>query len=1562
TERNAREISAYEHEHARLSEIAQAEEEAAVTAGVAALTHTPDPQESVRSPGTREGRKAEPTQGPSVPWESREEGGDDSDGSSASIAEEILEETAAEEVEDVPAEGELDALPPLAIITTLAGSAADGGGGDVTPGRGDNLGASVTAANARAGSPVEASLLRDYDHVEEALPQAEECGHGSDSLAHGYGLEAFGFEDVEDAVTVATGAAGRESNSLAAAEPADDGLSSSSVPAVAAPVGDADGSAIAERGDSAEPSSTDSMVPLAEGTPAEEGSVAARAVTAGGSNFLRPPHGGSGGVTAGNYDSCADDDDDDDDDDDAYSESFEEDRTDLEKGGNDDDEEGGGSPVVEHPATGDGVHFHYDGGIGRAGHDAAADAGSSSGERTDERQVVLSSVSEVCSEDLLAQDDSSLAGSFSMGRDYLEDALPPASGSRTSGGAAVAGGELLPWQALVFDASPSSERDGGLGASAAAVTEYPESSSPGMCGYDDGGGIGGGVTDVATSVPNGVSDDRDKETAERQEHPQEPGDDLLLYRLAAAAPTHGDAAASEEEEEEEKREGVGASGETNDEDDGGDNGAAQGLLLPSPGQEALGEHNAGSFRSHSPDGAIEVHSDDGAAAAVVRSDHLEEGAGSTLVVPESALGGEVAVAVAADGGLSSVTEADGNHSRVEEPTPAAYVAERVSRSDGGVISGGQATSLDAGYTFIEKAEPPDGERALEKGGDRDELDGEAEALGAEVDQPHGSPLRLPISTPPDVEEPGPLSIDAGEEGASAGPENRDEKLGLGSNGDVRDVGENEAKEALVGDVQLLPGAIGGGNESDDKQPGGAWSGGYDFEEEAVVPWDEGEGLQGEKAEAVVVEDGRGLPPDVQEGDQEDDVSTWSGRRFDFEEDAVVAAEPSARGEAPPDDDYGDKACLVKADAPPVEAGGERGDVGEVNGYHAWAAGGGGAVGDVVGGQQAGEPHADQPLAEEESSLREAPFSAVAARAEDGIDYLETFDHVEDAVRPPAVGKEEPPLLLPPRPSEDQEISSVSSMSDEGGHCGREEEEEARRAVVGVGGDGATAALLDSSHDSFGRGGGSDGDAVEDPSLVHEEQQQQQQQQQSLSAEKQPDEVASDGPTIPAMGDVTTATTAAAAVGVDAERTVAPGSSLPPVEAQEEGRVPEAENGTVGGGGIAVGSTGDGDGDDSVSGLRASGTKPTSGPPLAADDGAVIVVAREEAAYGTETAVEEAKATGVASTDSSGEDAPPASLWGPSRTSEDKERLVDDITDKLLASLLKRALGTPAPPPPGRRTTAPEREEEQHDGPPAGHATGDALVDGEASEDEGIGSRRGPAMWEEPGTYEDTDDDDDDDEEEERDDAGTREDWGTAAVTETYRSEEGMLMVVRDNGSDDSGGNGGGGGSDAALGDSPEYERKYQQAEKRREAEEDGELGGSGQPSRGSDSGKDDGSATVSARLGDEEQDDDDDEYYFPPLTLARPKKPWMALAALADNDNGSSSGGGQHHDPQSPYPDNASAEGVSFGVRTGGGGGGDVSLGARTGGGGDVRFEGADMGLASPGAMAAAAGQGDLGE
>ncbi|CAM9752123.1 unnamed protein product, partial [Ectocarpus sp. 13 AM-2016] len=403
--------------------------------------------------------------------------------------------------------------------------------------------------------------------------------------------------------------------------------------------------------------------------------------------------------------------------------------------------------------------------------------------------------------------------------------------------------------------------------------------------------------------------------------------------------------------------------------------------------------------------------DDGTAAAVIRSDRLEEGAGSTLVVPESALGGEVAVAVADDGGLSGVTEADGYHSRVEEPTPAADVVERVSRSDGGVLSGGQATSLDAGYTFIEKAEPLDGGRELEEGGNREELDGEAEALGAEVDQPHGSPPRLPISTPPDVEVPGPLSIDEGEKGDSAGPENRDEKLGLGSNGDAGDVGENEAKEALVGDVQLLPGAIGGGNESDDKQPGGAWSGGYDFEEEAVVPWHEGEGLQGEKAEAVVVEDGRRLPPDVQEGDEEDDVSTWSGRRFDFEEDAVVAAEPSARVKPPPDDDDGDEAGLVTADAPPVEAEGERGNVGEVNGYRAWAAGGGGAVGDVVGGQQAGEPDADQLLAEGESSLREASFSAVAARAEDRIDYLETFDHVEDAVRPPAVGKEEAPLLL-----------------------------------------------------------------------------------------------------------------------------------------------------------------------------------------------------------------------------------------------------------------------------------------------------------------------------------------------------------------------------------------------------------------------------------------------------------------------------------------------------------------------------------------------------------------------
>ncbi|CAN0535875.1 unnamed protein product, partial [Ectocarpus sp. 12 AP-2014] len=201
TERNTREIAAYEHEHARLSEIAKEEEEAAVTAGVEALTHARDPQQPVHSPGTREGREAEPTQGPSVQWASREEGGDDGDGSSASIAEEILEESAAEEVADAPAEGELGALPPLATITTLAGSAADDGGGDVTAGRGDKLGASATAANARAGSPVDASVLRDYDRVEEALPPVEEkCGHGSDSLAHGYGLEAFGFEDVEDAV------------------------------------------------------------------------------------------------------------------------------------------------------------------------------------------------------------------------------------------------------------------------------------------------------------------------------------------------------------------------------------------------------------------------------------------------------------------------------------------------------------------------------------------------------------------------------------------------------------------------------------------------------------------------------------------------------------------------------------------------------------------------------------------------------------------------------------------------------------------------------------------------------------------------------------------------------------------------------------------------------------------------------------------------------------------------------------------------------------------------------------------------------------------------------------------------------------------------------------------------------------------------------------------------------------------------------------------------------------------------------------------------------------------
>ncbi|CAN0129681.1 unnamed protein product, partial [Ectocarpus fasciculatus] len=447
------------------------------------------------------------------------------------------------------------------------------------------------------------------------------------------------------------------------------------------------------------------------------------------------------------------------------------------------------------------------------------------------------------------------------------------------------------------------------------------------------------------------------------------------------------------------------------------------------------------------------------------------------------------------------------------------------------------------------------------------------------------------------------------------------------------------------------------------------------------------------------------------------------------------------------------------------------------------------------------------------------------------------------------------------------------MSDEGDQDqrGREEEEEPLRVVVGVGGDGATAPALDSSHDSFGRGGDSHGDAVEDTSPVHEQQQQQQQQQQSLSSEKQPDEVASGGPTIPATGNVATVTTAVAAVGVDAEHTVAPGSSLPPVEAQEEGRVPDTEtgNGTGGGGSISVG---DGDIDDSVSGLPASGTNSTSIPPLAADNGAVVV-AREETAYGTETTVgEEATATNGASAPSRGDDAPPTSLWGPSRTSEDKERLVDDITDKLLASLLKRALGTPAPPPPGGRTAAPEREDGQHDRPPAGHATGDALVDGEASEDEGIGSRRGPAMWEEPGTYEDTDDDDDDDEEEERDGADTREDWGTAAVTETYRSEEGMLMVVRDNGSDDSGGGGSsGGGGDTALGDSPEQHRKYQQPEQGRDAEEVGELGVSGQPPRSGGGENDDVSAAVGARLGDKEQDDDDDEYYFPPLTLARPK-------------------------------------------------------------------------------------------
>ncbi|CAM9264156.1 unnamed protein product, partial [Hapterophycus canaliculatus] len=1247
----------------------------------------------------------------------------------------------------------------------------------------------------------------------------------------------------------------------------------------------------------------------------------------------------------------------------AYSESFEDDPED--KGGDDGE---GGDPIVEHLLGGGGgggggsSTSSEGGGKGSTERAPPDSARGSSRAKADEGQV-LSSVSEVCSEAFSVQDEGSVAGSFSVWQDYVEDALSPP-GNVGPGDAADTAREeadALSWQALIFDASPPSVRNGGTvdsalaGAAAADDAEF----SPGVRGSgrgEAGDGSGAILTSPAGDALTAYASDEEGEmTKAREERPEETGDGIPGGRRSEKTP-------GEEE--------PGGGGSC---DDGGVHGIGDGLLLPSPAESL----DAGSVKSFLI-GDDRAAGDDEKGPSATLSDEgefrtaeaLGDGDGSSCdEIPdlsEPMLGG--AAPTAAGGSSFAIVEEPGDPAAEADTSsvkgvvapanvvPPAYVDDR----SGSDVGGEQTQLLDDGYSFIEDARPSDEARRQGEGGDDGGNSGEGEAWGVEADQPGST--SLPLSTPA-IEEAGPLlGLVGREEGAEREPDAGEEEAPQEENGLV-DVGD------ATGSSSGAPGGCKGGSDGD---MGARFSSGpHDFEEDVVEPSAKEEAPRGENG-LVDVGDATGSFHGTQKGGRGSDdgdigASTWS-EGYDFEEDAVVVG-PSSEADAPREDDG---SLLPSGATAAAGDAGERDGVSEAGGeYRAWAAGkpahpswedGTVAVEGKVAIQEVDE------LREEEAARLEA--SSPYPLAGVGNAGLDACDYVEDAVGASAGGNSE---VAPRLQRADEQSTPTSSLS--GHSCpvsGVHEVDEGREAAGEAGDENVAVvapAVLDSSQESFGFVDAGDDDDAEAPP---------QRQPLPESPDAPPARPVHDSaPPSPAEG----ADPAADCTGGGREPAAAPEPSTSSVAAEEERIFSAPEDGSEGdgesrraGGAGAVVSDDGGGGDEPDVDPAATSVAVASGAAVdeAPHRDAEAVATFSSGPPSPATSDHEAPAAGVpeaaACAAASGEEGAMAVARANLRA--DNDRRVDSITDRLLASLLERELGAARPP----KAAAASGAKESASQPPmaAGANAGPASTgvddgdredgaDVDATRDEESRKRPSAVIWDELTSGDDKTGCNEQGlrgEKELRAElqaavmaSATGGDWGTAAVTETYRSEEGMLMVVRDNGSDDSG------GSDGSLGHSPQQQQQQQQqyrygeSSRAEEEEEERALVRRTPPPGSNASG---GGGDLPAAGAENVDDAEEDEYYFPPVVLTRPKKPWMALATQPLPANGEGNREEREQDPHTPSTISAAAATpgeVSFGVRSGGGGNGDASLGFRAGG-EDAIFEGGEAGLPSPSAAA----------
>ena len=1448
-------------------------------------------------PAIPDGHATEPPQ-----WQFREKG-DDGDGdarsSSGSVAEEILEESWGEEVEDATAAAELGVSLPAAALS-LPVSGDDGATGE----RVDGLGARVTADSQAAhegegvGDTGEAAVvevgreeispsqLQNCDHVEAALLPTGDEGVRGDYFSRrrqgdGSRLEGLGYKTVEDAIAVGTVEEG-----LRPAEDSADGGEAAADTAESAPV---EGEAVASAG-----------APVQ----AKEGVAAAPPAAVSDDDVLRSPLDGTASVQASDKTESGDG---------AYSESFEEDQ--------DEDESAG---LVGDAGREDGAR--YNGAAEPVSAPDAADAakGTPPGAKVHNEQV-LSSVSEVNSDELLAKEQASFVGSFSVGRDYLEAALPPpavnppSAGDGAGSGAddPLAGsgggggdGDAKSWQALVFDASPPAEReretDGDLraptGTDAAAAADTDESGPSAGCAHEAGGSPGAAFAAAASEEAlEGREDDGDGVVPAHEEPPENVSNGVLS-KLASEAVDEVDAWGEESREERNSRAEVSGKidgGGRDDDGSGNGDGAAEGLLLPSSG-ESLGGDSTGSFHHdeglarvagagpkgwHPSASLAEVASAaDGSGAAALENGYPENvgggdggGGGGSVdgkeCPPSQAVPDDAAPAEAGDA-EDPVGGVENSHSRVDIPTAPADGAENVVRlgdpDPGLTVEDKKVRLLDGMYNFVEDAEPAEGVRPHDRDGDDgdgdddDELAREAETWGAHVRRPDQSPPRSAPS-PAAVAEP-PSSFGGDGSGADAntagGPHSAVEsqpELGIGGGneggaGKHREEPRGEDEDGDEDGVELSPGAervVAEGADGGDGKPG-AWAGDYDFEEDAVSPTATKSKVNvavlREAQGALVAENGQDLSPGVQEvADRRDGDGEggWSDE-YDFEEQAVAPASPEggprvenerlsagphARetrgGDAEPGAlsggyDFEEDADVVAVAGPsaeekssrqedesalPVSAveastalteRGDKGDDAETRGYRDWAAG------DSVDppSDVAGDGEVDAVTEKAEADQDDEPPLAESPRLESsspplegmGVPTLGGFDHVEDVVRFPArrgadedvVGGVDPRLEVEGADAEQQRSSAAVGRSykdlnvsvdvategaaKEGG--GKGVRQDSLPVEVGeAGGDlaVATTAVLDSGHDSVER--------VENDVDV--------------DVEGPGDNVTVDGLS---GGDAV----AASAAFEPADAAVAAPVAAAPDVGEVSGRDPEAPTPAV---------------------EPETATVPISINVNASDDD--ISTARPEAAPAMpEISTSAANPPEDEGGDKEGKDS-------------NKERLVDDITDHLLANLLKRALATPPSPTattsdsdsPAAAVRAPAEASTNSGGALQAQLDGEAYRQGlgvgagvgaDSGDGDGKeGRRRSPTKWEQLTSDEDAEDDEDDEDEDDVMGGGAA-DWGNAAVTETYRSEEGMVMVVRDNSSDD------GGGSDAYPGGSPQQLLLLQRLEE--EEEEEGLLG------------------------------------------------------------------------------------------------------------------------------------------